>query len=219
MNTQTLFQKISQKMRTDFEVTAQLVHSGSKGTARENILRNFLAEGRLPTKYAIGAGEVVGRTNDTSKQCDLVVYDRLNGVTLLYDESTQVYPIDCVYGIIEVKSTLSKSELIDALEKIKTLKAMAPGGSGLRIIGNDLVQCRARPFGVIFAYGLADNPKDKLLVSQEEAAQLLSISRRSVEYLVATKKLSTRRIGARALIPIEDVRKFARSDHPERMAG
>jgi excisionase family DNA binding protein len=63
------------------------------------------------------------------------------------------------------------------------------------------------------------NPKDKLLVSQDEAAQLLSISRRSVEYLVATKKLSTRRIGTRALIPIEDVRKFARSDHPERMAG
>jgi excisionase family DNA binding protein len=63
------------------------------------------------------------------------------------------------------------------------------------------------------------NPKDKLLVSQEEAAQLLSISRRSVEYLVATKKLTTRRIGSRALIPIEDVRRFARSDHPERMAG
>jgi excisionase family DNA binding protein len=62
------------------------------------------------------------------------------------------------------------------------------------------------------------NPKDKLLLSQDEAAQLLSISRRSVEYLVATKKLSTRRIGTRALIPIEDVRKFARSDHPERMA-
>lgn len=63
------------------------------------------------------------------------------------------------------------------------------------------------------------DPKDKLLVSQDEAAQLLSISRRSVEYLVATKKLSTRRLGTRALIPIEDVRRFARSDHPERMAG
>jgi excisionase family DNA binding protein len=58
-----------------------------------------------------------------------------------------------------------------------------------------------------------------LLVSQEEAAQLLSISKRSVEYLVAARQLSTRRIGTRALIPIEDVRKFARSDHPERMAG
>jgi len=63
------------------------------------------------------------------------------------------------------------------------------------------------------------HPKEKLLVSQDEAAHMLSISRRSVEYLVATKKLSTRRIGTRTLIPIEDVRRFARSDHPERMAG
>jgi excisionase family DNA binding protein len=62
------------------------------------------------------------------------------------------------------------------------------------------------------------NPKDKLLVSQDEAAQLLSISRRSIEYLVATKKLSTRRIGTRTLIPIEALRRFARSDHPEAMA-
>ena len=62
-------------------------------------------------------------------------------------------------------------------------------------------------------------PMDKLLVSQEEAAQLLSISKRSIEYLVATRRLSTRRIGTRALIPIEDVRRFARFDHPERMAG
>ena len=62
-------------------------------------------------------------------------------------------------------------------------------------------------------------PIDKLLVSQEEAAQLLSISKRSVEYLVASRQLSTRRIGTRALIPIEDIRRFARSDHPQRMAG
>ena len=62
-------------------------------------------------------------------------------------------------------------------------------------------------------------PMHKLLVSQEEAAQLLSISKRSVEYLVATRQLSTRRIGTRALIPIEEVRRFARFDHPERMAG
>jgi excisionase family DNA binding protein len=62
-------------------------------------------------------------------------------------------------------------------------------------------------------------PMDKLLVSQEEAAQLLSISKRSVEYLVASRQLPTRRIGTRALIPIEEVRRFARFDHPDRMAG
>ena len=62
-------------------------------------------------------------------------------------------------------------------------------------------------------------PMDKLLVSQEEAALILSISKRSVEYLVATRQLSTRRIATRALIPIEEVRRFARFDHPERIAG
>ena len=62
-------------------------------------------------------------------------------------------------------------------------------------------------------------PDAKLLVSREEAAQMLSISIRAVDYLVATKRLSTRRIGTRVLIPMEDVRRFARSDHPERMAG
>jgi len=29
---------------------------------------------------------------------------KLNGVALMYDESVQVFPVDCVYGIIEVKS-------------------------------------------------------------------------------------------------------------------
>ena len=48
---------------------------------------------------------------------------------------------------------------------------------------------------------------------------MLSISVRGVDYLIAAKRLSTRRIGTRVLIPIEDVRKFARSDHPERLAG
>jgi excisionase family DNA binding protein len=60
---------------------------------------------------------------------------------------------------------------------------------------------------------------DKILVSRNEAAQLLSISPRSLDYLVANKRISTRRIGTRVLIPMEDVRRFARSDHPERMAG
>ena len=37
--------------------------------------------------------------------------------------------------------------------------------------------------------------EDKLLVSREEAAQLLSISQRALDYLVASKRLPTRRIG------------------------
>jgi excisionase family DNA binding protein len=60
---------------------------------------------------------------------------------------------------------------------------------------------------------------DKLLVSREEAAQLLSISQRGLDYLVASKRLPTRRIGGRVLIPVADLRKYACCDHPERIVS
>ena len=59
----------------------------------------------------------------------------------------------------------------------------------------------------------------KVLVSRKVAAHMLSISVRAVDYLIATKKLGTRRIGTRVMIPVEEIRRFARSDHPDRMAG
>ena len=170
MDTRQLFQKISERMRADFDASAQITHSGSKGTVRENALRKFL-EVRLPAKYALGAGEIVGPVrNATSRQCDLIVYDRQDGVTLLYDEDIQVFPIDCVYGIVEVKSSLSKAEFLDALEKIKVLKTMTPGGPvSLPVAGGySLVQARPRPFGMIFAYNLGSNSLESLVENLRE---------------------------------------------------
>jgi len=60
---------------------------------------------------------------------------------------------------------------------------------------------------------------DKLLVSRREAAVRLSISERAVDYLIASKALSTKRIGTRVLIPVADLRRFANSDHPGRLAN
>ncbi len=62
-------------------------------------------------------------------------------------------------------------------------------------------------------------PQDKILVSREEAAEMLSISPRAIDYLVSTRQLDTRRIGARVLIPTSELKRFTRSDHPARLAG
>lgn len=59
----------------------------------------------------------------------------------------------------------------------------------------------------------------KLLVSREEAAQLLSISVRGIDYLLATRRLPFRRIGGRVLISVADLRKYASGDHPERIVA
>ena len=169
MNTKELFKNISQTMRLDFEKSKQVKHAGSRGTVRENVLRAFLEEGRLPERYGIGSGEIVSRVRETSHQSDLIIYDRLNGVTLLYDEKTQVYPIDCVYGIVEVKSALSKTELLDSLEKIRTFKSMFTGGTISHTMGPlTAISARPRPFGMIFAYTLSGNSLKSLCENLKE---------------------------------------------------
>jgi hypothetical protein len=60
---------------------------------------------------------------------------------------------------------------------------------------------------------------EKLLVGRAEAAGMLSISCRALDYLVANKQLMIRRIGSRVLIPVSALERFSNSDHPERLAG
>jgi len=62
-------------------------------------------------------------------------------------------------------------------------------------------------------------PDAKLLVGREEAAVRLSLSVRSVDYLLADRQLKFRRIGGRVLIPVAELERFARTDHPERIAS
>ena len=57
-------------------------------------------------------------------------------------------------------------------------------------------------------------PQEKFLVGRVEAANMLSISSRALDYLVANKLLTARRIGSRVLIPVADLRRFSRGDQP-----
>lgn len=55
----------------------------------------------------------------------------------------------------------------------------------------------------------------RLLYDRKSAAQQLSISVRSVDYLIARKLLATRRLGKKVLIPYSELVRFARADHCE----
>lgn len=51
------------------------------------------------------------------------------------------------------------------------------------------------------------------------AAEMLTISIRKADYMIADGRLLTRKIDNRVLIPVEEIHKFVRSDHPRRKAG
>jgi hypothetical protein len=58
-----------------------------------------------------------------------------------------------------------------------------------------------------------------LLYSRRRAADALSISVRSLDYLIKRRKLTTQRIGRKVMIPHGELVRFARGDHPEPMTG
>jgi excisionase family DNA binding protein len=53
----------------------------------------------------------------------------------------------------------------------------------------------------------------KILLTKREAAQLLSISLRCLDYLIVSQQLPTRRIGRRVLVHRDAIEKFACTDH------
>lgn len=163
MDTKKVFRGISRKMLEDFRISSEINHSGSKGVYRENALKNFLSEGRFPKRFAIGSGEIVSPAFNVSKQSDLIIFDQHNGYSLIYDENTQVYPVECVAGTIEVKSTLNKTEFIKSLNNIKSVKELGIKGKlaipSMRKI-SEIVQFV--PFGAIFGYQLGQNSLESL---------------------------------------------------------
>ena len=54
---------------------------------------------------------------------------------------------------------------------------------------------------------------EKLLYDRKSAAHALSISVRSVDYLLSRRAFRTRRIGKKVLIPASELKRFAAADH------
>jgi hypothetical protein len=61
----------------------------------------------------------------------------------------------------------------------------------------------------------AEAPSPRMLYDRKSAAYALSISIRSLDYLIARKAINTRRIGRRSLIAHSELVRFSRQDHPE----
>lgn len=80
----------------------------------------------LPSSVKIGSGCIIDTYGGTSKQQDIVVYERdFCPVFSINDNpETTYYPCEGVIAIGEVKSILDSSQLNDSLKKIKSVKKL-----------------------------------------------------------------------------------------------
>lgn len=125
-----LFQKIhefentfSEQAPAIFNSPEGLIHPGEYGRYREESTKQILRM-LLDSNYAIGDGFVITANDHISTQCDIVVYNA-NTEALLKDNLIKFYPIEEVYSIGEVKSTLDKSRFKEALIKLAHNKMLA----------------------------------------------------------------------------------------------
>jgi hypothetical protein len=62
-------------------------------------------------------------------------------------------------------------------------------------------------------------PTPRLLYDRKEAARQLSISVRSLDYLISRKELATRRLGKKVMVPHAELVRFASANHYDSMTG
>jgi len=124
INLETTFQSISKKMLIDFEeITSQEGHPVLKGKMREIIVKNFLRE-YLPQRFGIGYGKVVSSNGDSSREQDIMIYDKDNCPIFYQTEDIQIVPSEEIYAVIQVKSKLDSNELINSIDNIRSVKEL-----------------------------------------------------------------------------------------------
>lgn len=124
MDLRSVFFNIGLELQAKFRLSAQVNHNGGKGAVREDAFAGFLRE-YLPKRYSVGSGEVVSSENRVSRQCDIVIYDAEQCPRLLASDSHSIFPIESVYGVVEVKSTLTSEELRKAYDVVRSVKSLA----------------------------------------------------------------------------------------------
>src|ERR1700722_4117986 len=112
--------KVASQMRKDG--AALIGHRGSKGREREAQLLSVYLKHYLPRVVDVHqSAEVVDSSGQVSPECDVVIVDP-HTPPLYTGETFRILPVECVYGVIEVKSHLDSTELADSLGKRRRLK-------------------------------------------------------------------------------------------------
>src|SRR5690349_3324615 len=146
-------------------------HFGEQGRNLEEYLRRFL-EGLLPEKYSVGSGIIVDSKGNYSSQTDVIIYDRFHNSQIFTEYSQVIFPVECVYGIVEVKKNLRLGNFAKVAADIAKVRQMAKNkqyltyeriekSDGRRITRAASSNSKLSPKSFVFAYS-SDCSADRL---------------------------------------------------------
>lgn len=109
------------------QIPANSGHSLHKGTPREAFIKEFLVS-HLPENVAIGTGEIIDASSQPGQQrnqFDIVIYKK-NYPKLDFGAGISGFLIESVIATVEVKSTLTKADLEQAIKAAARAKSLTP---------------------------------------------------------------------------------------------
>lgn len=105
------------------EETKKLTHPGEYGYYREIICKDFIRF-LIPRRLNIDTGFLINTADTVSTQCDIIVFDGNSTPLIENNERQRFYPVETIAAIGEVKSVLTKTKLIEAINKLAEIKQM-----------------------------------------------------------------------------------------------
>ena len=91
-----------------------------KGQLRELLVSKFLLK-YLTNDFGIGSGIIINQKEEQSTQTDIIVYDKRIIPPFIKELNLGIFPAESVVATIEVKSWISKSDIIEYSEKVNYL--------------------------------------------------------------------------------------------------
>jgi hypothetical protein len=115
------FSSVYNKLEADALLfNRKLPHSGLVGSENENAIADVI-RGFLPPKFGVEVNAlVIDRFGKVSRQADIVIYDAEKQASFF----RKVYPVEIVYAVIEVKTSMSSTEAKAAMENLVSVSEL-----------------------------------------------------------------------------------------------
>lgn len=116
---------LGEELVSEFSRAGMMTQPGAIGSGREQSAKQKLKL-ILPAGVGIGSGFIIDSYGNTSKQCDIILYEE--NFALRFNPNNDInniyYNCESVIAVGEVKSDVTKKELLDSIQKLRIVKSM-----------------------------------------------------------------------------------------------
>lgn len=130
-----VFHGAETELWANFIKAAAFKNSGEKGTFREDGVAKFLRE-QLPGRYGVAKGELMDSTGRRSGQVDIIIFDQTRAAPFLRGSkhAQWILPVEAALATVEVKSRLTRNELVSIGKGIHLTHSLRPWGEPFAVI-------------------------------------------------------------------------------------